>query len=152
MSINIKAVTNDNRAAILDLRVSQNQLSYIESTKVCLEDAKECHYYKPVGLYYEGDLVGFAMYGLFPEYDEDNKNGRVWLDRFFIDKHYQGKGLGKKMLKALIQHLAELYKCKRIYLSIFENNIHAIRLYQRFGFHFTGELDFKGEKVMVKEL
>lgn len=34
------------------------------------------------------------------------------------------------MLKALIQHLAELYKCKRIYLSIFENNIHAIRLYQ----------------------
>ncbi|MGB9943845.1 spermine/spermidine acetyltransferase, partial [Bacillus subtilis] len=114
--------------------------------------ANECHYYKPVGLYYEGDLVGFAMYGLFPEYDEDNKNGRVWLDRFFIDERYQGKGLGKKMLKALIQHLAELYKCKRIYLSIFENNIHAIRLYQRFGFQFNGELDFNGEKVMVKEL
>ncbi len=36
MSINIKAVTDDNRAAILDLHVSQNQLSYIESTKVCL--------------------------------------------------------------------------------------------------------------------
>ncbi len=99
MSIKIKAVTDDNRAAILDLHVSQNQLSYIESAKVCLEDAKECPYYKPVGLYSEGDLVGFAMYGLFPEYDEDNKNGRVWLDRFFIDEHYQGKGLGRKCLK-----------------------------------------------------
>ncbi len=56
------------------------------------------------------------------------------------------------MLKALIQHLADLYKCRRIYLSIFENNIHALCLYQRFGFHFNGELDFNGEKVMVKEL
>lgn len=92
------------------------------------------------------------MYGLFPEYDEDNLDGRVWLDRFFIDEHYQGKGLGKKMLKALIQHLAGLYKCKKIYLSIFENNIHALRLYQTFGFQFNGELDFNGEKVMVKEL
>lgn len=86
MSIEIKAVTDENRAAILALHVSEKQISYIESTKVCLEDAKECHYYKPVGLYYEGDLVGFAMYGLFPEYDEDNLDGRVWLDRFFIDE------------------------------------------------------------------
>lgn len=99
MSIDIKAVTEDNRAAILALHVSENQTSYIESAKACLEDAKECHDYKPVGLYHEGDLVGFAMYGLFPEYDEDNKNGRVWLDRFFIDEHYQGKGLGKKCSK-----------------------------------------------------
>lgn len=56
------------------------------------------------------------------------------------------------MLKALIQHLAGLYKCKKIYLSIFENNIHALRLYQTFGFLFNEELDFNGEKVMVKEL
>ncbi len=24
------------------------------------------------------------MYGWFPEYDEENENGRVWLDRFLL--------------------------------------------------------------------
>lgn len=152
MSIEIKAVTEENRESILSLHVHKSQISYIESTKQCLEDASECQYYKPAGLYYEGELVGFAMYGWFPEFDEENKNGRVWLDRFFIDERFQGQGLGSKMLEALIHHLAEQYTCNRIYLSIFENNIHALRLYQKFGFTFNGELDFNGEKVMVKEL
>ncbi|MCI3194168.1 GNAT family N-acetyltransferase [Bacillus sp. HU-1818] len=152
MSIEIKAVTKDNRAAILALHVNESQTSYIESTEQCLKEADECHYYQPVGLYYEGKLVGFAMYGWFPEYDEENEEGRVWLDRFFIDERFQGQGLGSIMLQALIQHLAELYKCKRIYLSIFENNTHALRLYQKFGFTYNGELDFNGEKVMLKEL
>ncbi|WP_286058991.1 GNAT family N-acetyltransferase [Bacillus mojavensis] len=152
MNIEIKAVTEENRESILSLHVHKSQISYIESTKQCLEDATKCQYYKPAGLYYEGELVGFAMYGWFPEIDEENKNGRVWLDRFFIDERFQGQGLGSMMLEALIHHLAEQYTCNRIYLSIFENNIHALRLYQKFGFTFNGELDYNGEKVMVKEL
>ncbi|MCP6683886.1 GNAT family N-acetyltransferase [Bacillus nakamurai] len=152
MNIEIKAVTEENRADILALHVSESQTSYIETTEQCLKEAKECRYYHPAGLYRDGDLVGFAMYGWFPEYDEENEYGRVWLDRFFIDERYQGQGLGSIMLKALIRHLAESYKCKRIYLSLFEDNQHALRLYQKFGFEYNGELDCNGEKVMVKEL
>lgn len=150
--IEIKSVTNDNLASILALHVSKSQKSFIETPEQCLRDSKECHYYQPKGLYHCNVLVGFAMYGLFPEYDESNVNGRVWLDRFFIDERFQGKGLGSLMLKSLIQHLERLYMCKRLFLSLYETNVHAFRLYEKFGFRFNGELDINGEKVMVLEL
>ncbi|MDU0813958.1 GNAT family N-acetyltransferase [Bacillus siamensis] len=152
MTIEIRAVTEENRADILALQVSESQALFIETAEECLQDAEDCRHYQPAGLYVDGELVGFAMYGWFPEYDEENKNGRVWLDRFFIDERYQGRGLGRLMLDALIHHLAQLYDCRRIYLSLFEDNVHALRLYQKFSFRFNGELDSNGEKVMVKEL
>lgn len=36
-----------------------------------------------------------------------------------------------------------------IYLSVYEENKTAVSLYKLFGFEFNGELDTKGEKVMV---
>ncbi|GLF83210.1 MULTISPECIES: GNAT family N-acetyltransferase [Bacillus] len=152
MNIEIKPVTDHNRAAVLDLKVSGQQKSYVESSKVCLEDAVKCEYYQPAALYYQGDLIGFAMYGLFPGDSKTNEDGRVWLDRFFIDERFQGRGLGKKMLDALIRHLTIIYKCNKIYLSIYEENKPAKNLYLKFGFQFNGELDFNGEKVMVKKI
>ncbi|MGZ9586443.1 GNAT family N-acetyltransferase [Paenibacillus marinisediminis] len=149
MNIEIKAVTEENMDEILALHVDSTQESFIESTSQCLKDAEECHYYQPAGLYRDGELVGFAMYGLFPD---EGTSGRVWLDRYLIDERFQGQGLGRAMLEALIEHLVDLYHCPRIYLSLYEDNQHALRLYQKFGFHFNGELDFNGEKVMVKEL
>lgn len=89
------------------------------------------------------------MYGAF-EYP--NNETRIWLDRFLIDHHFQGKGLGKKMLQALIEHLNKIYNCDRIYLSLYEDNQVALALYQKFGFEFNGELDVNQEKVMVKHL
>ncbi|HEL3620841.1 TPA: spermidine acetyltransferase, partial [Clostridioides difficile] len=41
------------------------------------------------------------------------------------------------------------YNCDELYLSIFEDNKMAIKLYKDFGFEFNGELDYGGEKVMV---
>ncbi|KJR70922.1 GNAT family N-acetyltransferase [Bacillus velezensis] len=152
MTIEIRAVTEENRADILALHVRESQTSFIETPEECLQDAEDCRHYQPAGLYVNGELVGFSMYGWFPEYDEENENGRVWLDRFFIDERYQGRGLGKLLLDALIRHLVRIYDCRRIYLSLFEDNVHALRLYQKFGFLFNGELDSNGEKVMVKEL
>ena len=38
-----------------------------------------------------------------------------------------------------------------IYLSVYEENHVAISLYQSYGFKFNGELDTKGEKIMVLE-
>ncbi|MNI95333.1 Spermine/spermidine acetyltransferase [compost metagenome] len=56
------------------------------------------------------------------------------------------------MLQSLIEHLVQLYDCNKIYLSLYEDNLAALTLYEKFGFQFNGELDINGEKVMVKEL
>lgn len=149
MNIDIRSVTKENLQEILSLHVSETQKLYIESTKQCLEDAAECDCYKPAGLYRNGVLVGFVMYGLFPS---EGEKGRVWLDRYLIDERFQGQGLGSIMLEAVISHLIKMYHCDEIYLSLYDDNQRALHLYQKFGFQFNGELDINGEKVMVKIL
>ncbi|SDF16645.1 spermine/spermidine N-acetyltransferase [Fontibacillus panacisegetis] len=149
MKIEIRERSKENLKEILSLRVSEVQKSYIESTEQSLEDATECNFYRPAGLYRDGVLVGFSMYGYFPT---EGRNGRVWLDRFLIDEKYQGQGLGSIMLKAVISHLIKLYQCNEIYLSLYETNQRALHLYQKFGFHFNGEKDINGEYVMVKKI
>ncbi|MFJ7683434.1 GNAT family N-acetyltransferase [Peribacillus butanolivorans] len=149
MTITINEVTNENVNDILKLEINTKQKSFIETTEQCLEEAMECKYYKPVGLYSDNSLVGFAMYGFFPE---EGENGRVWLDRFLIDARYQGLGLGSIMLKALIQRLTKEYNCNEIYLSVIEDNQAALQLYKKFNFTFNGELDINKEKIMVKKV
>lgn len=83
------------------------------------------------------------MYGYF------EKETRLWLDRFMIDYKYQNKGYGKSSLELLISVMINEYKCNKIYLSTFKDNIGAIKLYEKFGFEFNGEFDENGELIMV---
>lgn len=147
MSIEIKSVTKENLVGILDLHVAENQKPYIETTEQCLKEALEESWYEPAGLYKDGCLVGFAMYGLFIS---ESGNGRVWLDRYLIDERYQGKGLGSEILGILIKYLANKYNHNKIFLSVYDDNKCAIRLYEKFGFEFNGEFDVNKEKVMMK--
>lgn len=146
MDLNLRKVCDENYSSIIDLHVKEGQEGFIETTKECLQEAEELALWRPVGIYDGDKLVGFAMYGCF-EYE--GKKGRVWLDRLMIGDGHQGKGYGKASLNLLIQTLYEEYNCDEIFLSIYEDNVNAIRLYENVGFRFNGEIDTKGEKVMV---
>lgn len=142
----LKPVTSENIKEIEKLQVAKGQEGFIETPRACLEEAGECPNWRPVGIYNRETLVGFAMYGYFKE---DNK---VWMDRLLIDKQYQGLGYGKTALKLLIQQLVREYACKKIYLSVYDDNSVAIKLYESFGFLMNGEKDTKGEDIMVLTL
>lgn len=146
MNLCLKEVTIENWRAISLLSVFESQQTLIESNAFCLAESKFVQRWRPVGIYDDKELIGFAMYAYFE--DED----RVWLDRFMIDRNYQGKGYGKYALKLLIKHIVVEYQCKKIYLSIFKNNPIAQGLYEKLGFQFNGELDTGGELVMVLNL
>ncbi|GKV55927.1 spermine/spermidine acetyltransferase [Sporosarcina sp. NCCP-2222] len=138
-----------NEEEILALRIADEQEGFIESTLECLQEAEHDRRFIPVGLYMEDRAVGFAMYGMFPHAENEQ---RVWLDRFLIDERYQHQGLGKHFLEFLLRYLTDLYDCRQLFLSVYETNTAAIHLYKKFGFAFNGELDENGEKVMVKEI
>ena len=145
----LRAVDDTNREAVLALRVRPDQEGYIETTAQCLQDAMDCPYYRPLALYHGGALVGFAMVGFYPR---EGGGGRLWLDRLLLGDRWQGRGLGRKALEALIAMLMAVYGPQDLYLSIYEDNAHALRLYRQFGFVMNGELDAHGEKVMVRRL
>lgn len=148
MNLSVKPVNQSNYNAIINLKVKKTQEDFIETPKQCLEEAKTLSLWHPVGIYHNEILVGFAMYGLFPW---EGNHGRVWLDRFLIDYHFQGKQYGKESLILLLSLLEKEYHCNEIYLSLYENNLAALSLYKKCGFQFNGELDTKGEKVMVRK-
>lgn len=57
MKVEIKKVDQNNLGDIISLRVHHTQQNYIETPAKCLQDAKECPFYQPVGLYVDGVLL-----------------------------------------------------------------------------------------------
>ena len=142
--LHFELVNNENRKEVEGLTVFSEQAGFIESVSECLQEADELELWRPVGIYDNNTLIGFAMYGYFPE----PAPGQLWLDRLLIDKKYQGKGYGKQAVVSLLDRLHTEYQSNTVYLSVYANNHHAIRLYQQIGFRFNGEYDSKGEHIM----
>lgn len=142
--LHFKLVSDENRKEVEGLTVSSEQTGFIESVRECLQEADEFELWRPVGIYDNDTLIGFAMYGYFSE----PAPGQLWLDRLLIDKRYQGKGYGKQAVLMLLDRLHAEYQSDTVYLSVYENNPHAIKLYQQIGFQFNGKYDSKGEHIM----
>ncbi len=146
--ISIKIIPREKWDIIMDLSVHNEQSHFIETSAECLNDAKNDAYdmkWNFYGIYATDTLIGFAMHG-------ENRllfSSQTWLDRFMIDKNHQGKGHGKKSMRLILEKMHEEYKCKKIYLSVHENNFSAINLYEKLGFKKTIFKDPKGERIMV---
>ncbi|MBS5936909.1 GNAT family N-acetyltransferase [Clostridium sp.] len=149
MNLKFKNIDGYNYNEAINLKVKESQEGFIETVSECLDEAKELSLWRPVGIYDNNKIIGFAMYGLWKN---EGSSGRVWLDRFMIGENFQGNGYGKVSFKSIINKIAKEYKCSEIYLSIYENNTVAIDLYKKFGFEFNGELDRNGELVMKLEV
>ena len=150
--VSIVTLNPESAHLIKGLQVSASQKTYIESAKECLRDYENNGYgiaWTLEGVYVAGEMVGFAMHGrqtfkILPY-------SQVWLDRFMIDERYQGRGYGGKVLQQLLPKIQQIYGCKKIYLSVKEDNIFAITLYKKFGFQKTIFKELKDERIMVRK-
>ena len=143
----IAPITQQDRPTAEALEVHHHQSGYIEPVRECLEEADQISDWRPVGIWEGETMVGVAMYGRIRE----NGRARVWFDRLLIDRRYQGRGYARDAMEQILSLIREQYPSEDIYLSVYEENRIAIALYQDYGFRFNGELDTKGEKVMVLE-
>lgn len=90
----------------------------------------------------EGTPVGFVFYGYWRE------RQHYLLCRYMIDVDFQKKGYGTKALPLVVEQIRKQYGCRDVYVSVSEENEAALRLYRRFGFQPTEELD-DAERVYV---
>lgn len=147
MDLHFKSVNQNNIKEVESLQVNKNQKGYVESVHECLEDSKKEDGWRTVGIYDRNTLVGFAMYGFV----KGEKSKEAWLDRLLIDKNYQSKGYGKRAIMKLLKIMKKEYNPDEVYLSVYDNNKVAIKLYKKLGFKFNGKLDINGEKIMTYE-
>ena len=143
--VEIIPVTAADRSLLIGLAVREDQRGFIESVEECLKEADVIDYWRPLGIWWENKPVGFAMYGFWPG---EGEKGRLWLDRLMVDRRYQGKGIGRQALNALLAKFKETGR-EEIFLSVYADNP-AAAMYRAFGFKENGERDINGEIVMVK--
>lgn len=98
-----------------------------------------------LGVYHEGEMVGYAMYG------QDPDDGHWWIYRLMIDEEHQGRGLGKAALAALIERLKENHGCTEVYMGYRPENHVAAALAWTMGFERTGQM-LQGEYIVKLDL
>lgn len=136
-----KKIDDTNKEIVQKITLKSTQVDFIETVEECLREADEYKEWRPVAIYSNEIVVGFAMYGSF------GLNRDTWIDRIIIDQRFQGQGLGKKAMKGLIKKVSSEYDVDVLYLSIIPGNKVAYELYTQLGFEYINEKDQQGELI-----
>lgn len=146
MNIELRKIDDGNRQACLALRVAEEQMPYIASNGVSLQQAAEQPgIARPFAIYAGDTLVGFAMFA-FDEAYEDPYD-RYWLWRFMIDERFQRRGYGTAALEAIVAYFKK-NGANNIKLSTKPGNTAALSLYRKGGFRENGE--YNGEEIVLQ--
>ncbi|MGD6842606.1 GNAT family N-acetyltransferase [Bacillus infantis] len=134
MMIHLKEVDRHNFFDVIDLKVGEEQKSFVATNLFSLAQAKAYPECQCLAIYHEEELVGFTMYCM----DFDDKE--YWIYRLMIDAKYQSKGYGKAAMEKLIEQIKEDKDHQVIYLSFEPENDRAKELYEKLGFEADGRV------------
>jgi diamine N-acetyltransferase len=144
MSVRLVEITEKNFRECVRLSVREDQ-RFVASNVFSIAQSKVEPRWITRAVYADERMVGFVMY----HFDMEGKE--LYLCRFMIDQRYQHKGYGKATLDELKRLAMEKEGIERMRLSTNPENSGGIRIYEKFGFKDTGELD-GDEEVFVLEL
>ncbi|WP_449620863.1 GNAT family N-acetyltransferase [Robertmurraya sp. Marseille-Q9965] len=132
--IEFREIDRDNFFDVIELRVSEEQKSFVAPNVFSLAQAKAFPECICLAIYHNDILVGFTMYCM------DYEDKEYWIYRLMIDAKYQGKGYGKAAMMKLIDHIKQDIEHQVIYLSFEPENEGARTLYEKLGFEPDGRV------------
>jgi ribosomal protein S18 acetylase RimI-like enzyme len=98
-------------------------------------------------LYADGNLSGYLKLNEAPEQSDLNDPESVELERIYVRKELQGRGLGKTLIDYAIRIAREREK-RYIWLGVWEKNTDAIAFYLNMGFIAAGRHTFRmGDEI-----
>lgn len=124
-SVRIVPLDRFNWEKVLHIRPKAEQEQFMPSVLHSLAQAKFENLH-PFGIEFEGDMVGYLMYGDF--------HGICWISRILIDEHYQGVSIGKEALRLLLAYLKTKPNCHEVRTSFDPGNERAKRFFAALGF------------------
>ncbi|WP_054024439.1 GNAT family N-acetyltransferase [Bacillus sp. FJAT-28004] len=157
--ITLRKITLENRRAIFNLEVSEDQRRFVASN---LSSVASCYVLAtngghpfPFAIYADEQPVGFVMitykitgYEL-PTIADDS----YCILRLMIDKQYQNRGYGREAMKKVLDFIRTFPAGPANYcwISYKEDNVAAKKLYESFGFRNNGEI-IENEQITVLRL
>ncbi len=97
-------------------------------------------------------IIGFIQFGKVSYESIKTTDSDIELNKIYVDKSKQGKGIGKQLMEAMLSH-DRLKDVKNIYLDVYAENEKAAGLYTKYGFEVIGKTPFKVEgKILGYDL
>jgi GNAT superfamily N-acetyltransferase len=151
--VSLREITDQNREAVLALRIAPAQEGYVSTIADSLEEALETPegnpWYRAIDA--DGRPVGFVMLSWNVTPDPPRIIGPWFLWKLLIDEHHQGRGYGRQAVK-LVADIAREQGASELMTSCVDGEGSPEPFYARLGFVPTGEQDEKGEKVLALRL
>ena len=154
MAVTLEEITDENREAVLALRVAPGQEQFVSSVRDSLAEAAEYPHAKPWyrAVFAAGPAgpvgpIGFVMVSWNVEPQPPEIIGPWFLWKLLIDERYQDGGYGA----AVVRQIAELVRAEgatELLTSFVPGDDGPAGFYQRLGFVPTGELDESGEVIV----
>ena len=143
--IHLETITPDNWR--LGLKVRDDQRGFVSDSAGILARAYAYRESRSQAfVIYNDDLpVGMAMY-----YDVDEER-EYNFSQFFIDKRYQRNGFGYEAASLILQKMKDDGRYDKVVLCYIEGDDAARKLYEKLGFHHTGEV-YEDEIIMELDL
>ena len=141
--IRLETITPDNWR--LGLRVRDDQRNFVSDSAGILARAYAYRNNRSQAfVIYDDDIpVGMAMYHDFEDWNAYD------FSQFFIDQRYQGKGFGLRAAEMILAKMKADGKYDRVVLCYINGDEAAKTLYEKLGFHHTGQAD---EDEIVMEM
>ena len=136
-ALSVVPVAGVPRPALLDLRVAPSQQRFVGRVVDLLADAQSRPSADPLAFVLGEQAIGLCCIERAPRTIApiDFDASTVGLRGFFIDARWQGRGLGRRVLAALLDNLAQRHPAARcVVLSVDEDNAVALALYRQAGF------------------
>ena len=157
--IELRKITLENRRAIFNLEVSDEQRRFVASNlssmASCYVLATNGGHPLPFAIYVGEKPVGFVMltYGItgyeLPSIADDS----YCILRLMIDKEYQNMGYGREAMKAILEFIRTFPAgpARYCWIPYGRDNLTAQKLYESFGFRDNGEI-CDNEPITVLQL
>jgi diamine N-acetyltransferase len=152
MAVTLEEITDQNREAVLALRVAPGQERFVSSVRDSLAEAAEYPHARPWyrAVCASGEPagpVGFVMVSWNVKPQPPEIIGPWFLWKLLIDERYQGRGYGA----AIVRQIADLVRAEgatELLTSYVPEGGGPAGFYQRLGFVATGEFDDDGEVIV----
>lgn len=149
MAVTLREITDENREAVLALRVPPEQERFVGTVRDALELAVEYPHAKPWyrAVYASEEPVGFVMVSWNVAPQPPDIFGPWFLWKLLIDERHQGHGYARDV----VRQVAELVRAEgatELLTSYVPEDGGPAGFYERVGFVPTGEFDGSGEPIV----
>jgi diamine N-acetyltransferase len=152
-AVTLREVTDENRDAVLAVRVVPAQERFVGTVAGALLDAQELPEGKPWyrAIYVDDEPVGFVMLSWNVTPEPPRIIGPWFLWKLLVDERHQRRGYGREAVK-LVAEIARANGAAELLTSCVLGEGGPEPFYRRIGFLPTGELDENGEIILALDL